>query len=444
VERVLSFVGLFGLVALAWLMSTDRRAVKWRPVVWGIALQLGLAVVILVPDAGQALFQGVDVGVRRLLSFSEAGSDFVFQTIEPHEITVIHEGARETATYIGRISPPVKTLAFWILPTVVFFSALMALLYHYGLMQWLVALFGRVMQRTMGTSGAESLSAAANIFVGQTEAPLVVRPFVEHMTRSELNAVMVGGFATIAGGVMAIYVGVLGHIPGIAGHLVTASLMSAPAALAIAKLMVPETEIPRTMGKTDLRLERLDVNGIDALARGTLEGLQLALNIGAMLLVFVAVIAMVNAILGFFRLAGRADADAPGRVRLGVLAAGAADGHPVVRGAHGGHAAGREARADGADRLPAPGRAAGHGAGAEPEVGDHHVVCAVWLRELREYRHPARGHRRHGPVASPRPGAARPARDDRRHAGRDDDGRRGRDHVQRLTGGARVRAPRAR
>jgi CNT family concentrative nucleoside transporter len=300
VERVLSFVGLFGLVALAWLMSTDRRAVKWRPVVWGIALQLGLAVVILVPDAGQALFQGVDVGVRRLLSFSEAGSDFVFQTIEPHEITVIHEGARETATYIGRISPPVKTLAFWILPTVVFFSALMALLYHYGLMQWLVALFGRVMQRTMGTSGAESLSAAANIFVGQTEAPLVVRPFVEHMTRSELNAVMVGGFATIAGGVMAIYVGVLGHIPGIAGHLVTASLMSAPAALAIAKLMVPETEIPRTMGKTDLRLERLDVNGIDALARGTLEGLQLALNIGAMLLVFVAVIAMVNAILGFF------------------------------------------------------------------------------------------------------------------------------------------------
>lgn len=299
VERLLSAIGLVGLVLIAWLLSTDRRAVRWRPVVWGVALQLALGVVILLPDAGQLLFQGVDTGVRKLLSFSEAGSDFVFQTIEPHDITVIHEGVRETTTYIGHISPPVKTLAFWILPTVVFFSALMALLYHYGLMQWLVKLFARLMQRTMGTSGAESLSAAANIFVGQTEAPLVIRPFVETMTRSELNAVMVGGFATIAGGVMAIYVGVLGHIPGIAGHLVTASIMSAPAALAIAKLMVPETGTPKTMGKTELSLERLDVNGIDALSRGTLEGLTLALNIGAMLLVFVAVIAMFNAILGF-------------------------------------------------------------------------------------------------------------------------------------------------
>ncbi|MCB9729944.1 MAG: NupC/NupG family nucleoside CNT transporter [Deltaproteobacteria bacterium] len=298
-ERLFSALGLVGLVLVAWLLSTDRRAVRWRPVLWGVALQLMLGVVILLPDAGQLLFQGVDTGVHRLLSFSEAGSDFLFQTIEPHEITVLRDGGRETATYIGHISPPLKTLAFWVLPTVVFFSALMAVLYHYGLMQWVVAIFGRIMQRTMGTSGAESLSAAANIFVGQTEAPLVIRPFVGAMTRSELNAVMVGGFATIAGGVMAIYVGVLGHIPGIAGHLVIASIMSAPAALAVAKVMVPETGVPATMGRTEMRLERPDVNGIDALSRGTLEGLQLALNIGAMLLVFVAVIAMVNAMLGF-------------------------------------------------------------------------------------------------------------------------------------------------
>ena len=278
-------------------MSTNRRAVNWKTVAWGLVLQLSIATAILLPDFGQSLFAGVDSGVRGLLGFSEAGADFLFQTIEPHQISTPGANGFEDKMYIGTISPPLKTIAFWVLPSVIFFSALMALLYHYGIMQRLVTAFAWLMQKTMRVSGAESLSAAANIFVGQTEAPLVIRPFVGKMTDSELNAVMVGGFATVAGGVMAIYVGFLADIPGIAGHLVTASIISAPAALAIAKVMVPETGEPVTSGAIDISYEKLDINGIDAISRGTLEGLRLALNIGAMLIVFVAVIAMVNGIL---------------------------------------------------------------------------------------------------------------------------------------------------
>jgi concentrative nucleoside transporter, CNT family len=298
-ERVISVLGLGVLVGLAWLLSTNRRAVSWRPVLWGVGLQLAIGLVILMPAVGESLFAAIDRGVNELLSYSQKGADFVFQTVAPHEVVVVDAaGERHSELFIGRISPPLKSFAFWILPTVIFFSAFMAVLYHYGLMQWVVRAFARVMQKTLGTSGAESLSAAANIFVGQTEAPLVIRPFVEKMTLSELNAVMMAGFATVAGGVMAIYVGVVA-LPGIAGHLVTASLMSAPAALALAKVMVPETEQPETRGRAHLEMKKLDANGIEALSRGALDGLTLALNIAAMLLVFVAVIAMINALLGF-------------------------------------------------------------------------------------------------------------------------------------------------
>jgi len=297
-EKLASLAGLAGLVAIAWVLSTDRRAIRWRPVLWGIGLQLVFAALVLVPDLGKDVFAAVDVAVRKLVSFSEMGSDFVFQSVQKHDITVYTQaGDPVVATIQGGISPPLKTLAFWVLPTVMFFSALMALFYHYGIMQWIVRFFAAIMQKTLGTSGAESLSAAANIFVGQTEAPLVVRPFVDRMTKSELNAVMVGGFATVAGGVMAIYVAIL-PIPGIAGHLVTASILSAPAALAIAKLMVPETETPATLGRVTFDVERLDVNGLDALTRGTLEGLRLFLNIVAMLFVFYAMVMLVNALLG--------------------------------------------------------------------------------------------------------------------------------------------------
>jgi CNT family concentrative nucleoside transporter len=190
--------------------------------------------------------------------------------------------------------------AFNVLPTIIFFSSLMTVLYYVGIMQWVVKGVAWVMQRTMGTSGAETLSAAGNIFVGQTEAPLLIKPYVKDMTMSELMTVMTGGFATVAGGVLAAYVGLLvAYFPDIAGHLMAASVMSAPAALAIGKLMYPETEKPETAGTLDLEVERIDVNTIDAAARGAHEGLHLALNVGAMLLAFIALVALANAMIGW-------------------------------------------------------------------------------------------------------------------------------------------------
>jgi len=302
-ERLLSLVGLAALVAVAWAMSTNRRGVSWRPVVWGLGLQLVIALVVFSPAVGEFLFDITNIGVKKLLSFAETGADFVFGTIQGHEITTVDPvtGVKTVTVFKNQaVSPPMRNVAFWILPTVIFFSALMAVAYHYRLIQHIVRWMAWLMSKTLGTSGAESLSAAANIFVGQTEAPLVIRPYVDTMTLSELNAIMVGGFATIAGGVLALYVGFLDStLPGIAGHLVTASFMSAPAALAIAKIMVPEDGVPATLGKVEYEVEKVDLNGIDALSRGTLEGLKLFLNIMAMLLVFVAVIAMLNALLGW-------------------------------------------------------------------------------------------------------------------------------------------------
>jgi len=294
-----SLGGLFVMVALAWLLSTNRRAIRWRPVLWGVALQLLFGLIVLQPALQHFFFDVVDGGVRRLLSFSEAGSNFVFQTVEPHEIL---DATGQPVTFIGRISPPVKTFAFWILPTIIFFSSLMSVLYHLGIMHRVVRAIAWLMQRTMGTSGAESLSAAANIFVGQTEAPLVVRPYIANMTRSELHAVMTGGFATVAGGVMAAYVGILKDIPGIAGHLVTASIMSAPAALAISKVMVPEDGVPVTLGTLDIAHERTARNVIEAAANGATDGVKLAINVAAMLIAFVGLVAMTDWVLALLPL----------------------------------------------------------------------------------------------------------------------------------------------
>ncbi len=299
--RLFSLVGLAVMVGLAWLLSVNRKAISWKPVLWGVALQLAFGVVVLNPAMQDFFFTVVDSGVRRLLSFSEAGADFVFQSVMPHQI-LDPDGNAEF--FVGRISPPVKTFAFWILPTIVFFSSLMAALYHMGIMQRVVWVIAWLMQRTMGTSGAESLSAAANIFVGQTEAPLVVAPYVDKMTRSELNAIMTGGFATVAGGVMAAYVGFLGDIPGIAGHLVTASIMSAPAALAVSKVMVPEDGTPATSGMVEMKIERIDRNIIQAAARGAEEGMRLAINVAAMLIAFVGIIAMFDWGLAFIPFGG--------------------------------------------------------------------------------------------------------------------------------------------
>jgi len=300
-QRLLSLFGLFVFVGLTWLLSRNRKAIKWRPVIWGIGLQIAFGLIVLSPTVGDVFFKVVNTSVTRLMSFSEEGAAFVFQSVEPHEVTTVNldTGEKTTTTYIGTISPPLKTFAFWILPTIIFFSALMTILYHLGIMQFLVRGMASVMRRTMGTSGSESLSAAANIFVGMTEAPLVVKPFVDKMTLSELNAIMVGGFATVAGGILAAYVGFLHQaIPDIAGHLVVASIMSAPAALALAKILVPETERSETAAGAELSVERPDINVVEALARGASEGLGLAVNVAGMLLAFVAMIALTNALLG--------------------------------------------------------------------------------------------------------------------------------------------------
>ncbi len=303
--RLLSLGGLAVMVGIAWLLSTNRKGIKWRPVAIGVGLQLLFGVIVLSPALSGFFFTVVDGGVNQLLAFSAKGAEFVFGSMVPHQAlgpdgqVFAENGA--PVIWAGKVSPAVKTFAFWILPTIIFFSSLMSILYHIGLMQRVVSALAWVMQRTMGTSGAESLSAAANIFVGQTEAPLLIKPYIKDMTRSELNAVMTGGFATVAGGVMAAYVGFLQDIPGIAGHLVAASIMSAPASLAIAKVMVPEDGTPLTAGDlTKLKTDdpKIDRNLIEAAARGATEGMQLAFNVAAMLIAFVALVAMVDWVVG--------------------------------------------------------------------------------------------------------------------------------------------------
>lgn len=267
-------------------MSSKRSAVD-KSLVWkALLMQLVLAVLVLgIPAYGitgplRFLFDIANDFVIAVLGFSEEGARFVF-------------GDLATSDKFGFI------FAFQVLPTILFMSTMMAVLYHLGVMQKVVNGLARIMHKTLKVSGAESLSTAANIFVGQTEAPLVVRSFVSKMTESELFCIMLGGMASIAGGVMAAYVGILkGSIPDIAGHLLTSSVLSAPAALLVAKLMIPETEVPETLGRVPVEYEKekIDSNVLEAAARGASEGLYLSLNVAAMLIAFIALIAVVDAI----------------------------------------------------------------------------------------------------------------------------------------------------
>ena len=284
-ERLIGILGIIVLLGIALAMSNNRNSIPWRLVAWGLGLQLLFAIFILKTPMGQPFFGAVDTVFKKLLSFSDAGSDFLFKSFST-----------------GVVEAPLMNFAFRILPTLIFFSSLITVFYHLGIMQFIVKWIARAMQKTMGTSGSETLSVSANIFVGQTEAPLMVRPFVSKMTKSELMAMMVGGFATVAGGVMAIYVKMLEDIPGIAGHMMAASIMSAPAALVIAKIIYPETESSETMGELNITLEKKDDNVMEALSHGATDGMKLAANVGAMLIAFVAMIALVNAILGLIDL----------------------------------------------------------------------------------------------------------------------------------------------
>ena len=271
-ERLVSLLGLLVMVALTFALSADRRRVDLRLVAAGVGLQFALALLVLKTGPGQALFAHAGAFFTGLLGYVDFGSRFVFgDAFEDH------------------------FFAFKVLPTIIFVSALMSVLYHLGLMQPVVAAFAWVMRRTLRTSGAESLAAAANIFVGQSEAPLVVRPYVAAMTRSELMALMVGGFATIAGAVLAAFVGL-----GIdAAHLLAASVISAPAALMAAKVMEPESEVPATRGRAAARVERTAGNVVEAAADGTLDGLRLALNVAAMLIAALGLIALLDGALGW-------------------------------------------------------------------------------------------------------------------------------------------------
>ena len=281
--RFTGIIGIFTILGIAYLLSNNKKQINYKLILWGLSIQLIFAFLILKSPIGKPIFGYMDKIIRKLISFSDAGSDFLFKSFIP-----------DVGFHVGLIN-----FAFRALPTIIFFSGLMAVFYHFGIIQFIVKWIAKLMQKTMGTSGSETLSVSANIFVGQTEAPLMVRPFINNMTKSELAAVMTGGFATAAGGVLALYVMWLSDIPGIAGHLLAASVMSAPAALVISKIIYPELEESETMGDLKIEIGSTDVNSLDALGRGATEGLKLAANVAAMLIAFVSVVAMFNYLLGF-------------------------------------------------------------------------------------------------------------------------------------------------
>jgi CNT family concentrative nucleoside transporter len=272
-ERLISFVGLLVMVAIGYALSSSRKDIKWRTVLSGVALQIVFGLLILKTSVGQSVFAGARDFFNMVLGFTNEGSRFIFGDL----------------TDVSKFGFMIFTM---VLPTIIFMSSLMSILYHIGIMQIVIKFTAKVMVKVMGTSGAESLASAANIFAGQTEAPLVIKPYIGRMTRSELMSLMTGGMATVAGGVLAAYVGM--GIDG--GHLLAASVMSAPAALVCAKLMIPELEESVTAGTVRIEFPRTTVNLIDAAASGAADGLKLAMNVGGMLLAFIALVAMINAI----------------------------------------------------------------------------------------------------------------------------------------------------
>src|SRR5262249_13293579 len=287
--------GLIVIMTIAYCLSTNRRAIDTRTVAWGLSLQIVFALSVLRTAAGRIVFEKLAAVINRLLGFSFAGSGMVFGPLGNKEVwpqimdkVLGAEGAQKYGVIF----------AFQVLPTIIFIAALFAILYYFGIMQIVVRAFAVMMRRVMRASGAESLNVAASIFMGQTEAPLTIRPFIPRMTESELMTIMTAGMAHISGGIMAAYI-----LFGIkAEHLLTAVIMTAPGTLMMAKIFVPETQVPETMGTVKLAVERTDVNVIDAAGRGTSEGLQLALNVGAMLISFLALVALVNALLGLAHL----------------------------------------------------------------------------------------------------------------------------------------------
>jgi len=288
--RLQAIVGAVVILGIAYVLSTARSRIDLRTVAWGLGLQIAFALIVLKTDVGRVTFAKLGDGITKLLAFADVGSSFVFgplgnKTAWPKIMTAVlgEEGAQYSSIF-----------AFQVLPTIIFIAALFAILYYLGVMQLVVRGFAWLMRRVMQASGAETLNVAASIFMGQTEAPLTIRPYLPEMTESELMTVMTSGMAHISGGIMAAYI-----LFGIeARHLLTAVIMTAPGTIMMAKMFVPETGEPKTKGTVKLEVPRTDVNVIDAAGRGTGEGLHLALNVGAMLISFLALVAMINAGLG--------------------------------------------------------------------------------------------------------------------------------------------------
>lgn len=315
-ERLVGVLGVATMLVLAVALSYNRKAINWRLVASGLGLQALFGVIVLKTEFGRAVFQRVGEAITGLLGFQEQGARFVFGNLVQSTVPVVPADGGTVVEGTAFVAQTGAFFAFNVLPTIIFFSALMSVLYYLGVMQLIVQGLAFVMQKTLGTSGAETLSASGNIFLGQTEAPLLIKPFVGTMTRSELNTVMVGGFATVAGGVLAAYVGMLsGWFPGIASHLLAASVMNAPAGLVLSKILLPETDVPVTRAgiaatqeagpKTGrwnfLRVgkDTTDSSVIEAAANGASQGVQLAINVGAMLMAFVALVALLNFLLGW-------------------------------------------------------------------------------------------------------------------------------------------------
>ena len=270
-DKFIGIIGIIVLLGIAFLFSDNKKRINWRLVITGIVIQFAFALLILKVPVGQKIFAGLGNAISTLLDFTKEGTSFLF-------------GSLVDTDKFGVI------FALNTLPTIIFFSAFVGILYYLGIMQFVIKYVSKFFSKILGTSGAESLNSVGNIFLGQTEAPLLIKPYINKMTKSEIMAVMTGGMATVAGGVMAGYIAM-----GVnAAHLLAASIMAAPAGLVFAKILVPETETPETMDGAELELEIDHANVIDAAASGASDGLQLALNVGAMLIAFVALIALVN------------------------------------------------------------------------------------------------------------------------------------------------------
>ncbi len=353
--------GLFGLavlIGITWLFSNNRSRVDWTLVGIGIALQIGFAALVLLVPGGRDVFDALGHGFVRILAYVNAGSEFIFGSL------------MNVDTY-GFI------FAFQVLPTIIFFASLMAVLYHLGVMQAVVRGMAWAITKVMRVSGAETTSVCASVFIGQTEAPLTVRPYISKMTESELITMMIGGMAHIAGGVLAAYVGMLGagdlaQQQFYAKHLLAASIMAAPATLVIAKILIPETGEPLTRGTVRMEVEKTSSNIIDAAAAGAGDGLKLALNIGAMLLAFIALIAMINGMLGWL---GAFDSAGIPPVRRMVLALAAA----VLAAAAVAFALRRRAGAEAAGwQRFAPGRRAGFATAAVAAIATFYLLSPGW------------------------------------------------------------------